>query len=173
MKPYWMIGIVFVMMAVFVVAGVTQQTNAQSETLHGNKMNGAVALPTAASVISSLQGKTWRLTSFTNESGSASVLPGTAITAVFGADGKVTGSAGCNNYFAGYQLSGNGIKIGPVGSTLMWCGQPPGVMAQETTYLKLLQGSTTYSTNGTELKLSNGTNANQLIFKAPVPCLMS
>jgi heat shock protein HslJ len=122
---------------------------------------------------SSLQGKTWRLTSFTNESGSASVLPGTAITAVFGADGKVTGSAGCNNYFAGYQLSGNGIKIGPVGSTLMWCGQPPGVMAQETTYLKLLQGSTTYSTNGTELKLSNGTNANQLIFKAPVPCLMS
>ena len=118
-----MIGIVLVVMGVFVAAGVNQQTNAQSETLHGNKMNGAVALPTTASLSSSLQGKTWRLTSFTSESGSAAVLPGTEVTAAFGADGKLTGSAGCNHYFASYQLSGNGIKIGPIGSTLMYlCG---------------------------------------------------
>jgi heat shock protein HslJ len=170
MKPYWMIGIVLVVMGVFVAAGVNQHTNAQSETLHGNKINGTVALPTTASLSSSLQGTTWRLTSFTSEGCSAAVLPGTEITAAFGADGKLTGSAGCNRYFASYQLSGNGITIGSAGSTLMYCAEPVGVMAQETTYLKLLQGSTTYSVNADELRLSDGTSANQLIFKTPVTC---
>jgi heat shock protein HslJ len=170
MKPYWTIGIVFVIMTVFVVAGVNQQTKAQSETVHGNKMNGAVALPTTASLSSSLQGRTWRLTSFTSGSGSAVVLPGTEITAVFGADGKLTGSAGCNHYFASYQVSGNGIKTGLIGSTLMYCTEPADVMAQETTYLKLLQGATTYSVNADELRISDGTCVNQLVFKTPVPC---
>jgi len=165
-KPYWMLGIAVAIMAVFIVAGMNQQMYAQGETLPGNKVVGAVALPTTASPSSSLQGKTWRLTSFTNESGSVVVLPGTEITAVFGADGRMAGSAGCNNYFASYQIFGNGIKIGPIGSTLKYCAEPTGVMAQETAYLRLLQSSTTYTVTADQLKISDGTN--QLTFKTPV-----
>jgi heat shock protein HslJ len=164
MKPYWMLGIAFVIMAVFIVASLNQQMYAQSEALPRNKIAGAVALPTTASPSSSLQGKTWRLTSFTNESGSVVVLPGTEITAVLGADGRLTGSAGCNNYFASYQIFGHGIKIGPVGSTLKYCAEPKSIMAQETAYLRLLQSSTAYTVTADQLKISEGTCTNQLIF---------
>jgi len=169
MKPYWMLGIAFaIMMGVFIVAGVNQHMYVQGEMLLGNKITGAVALPTTACQSSSLQGKTWRLTSFNNESSSVVVLPGTNLTAAFGADGRLTGSAGCNHYFAGYQIFGNGIKIGPIGSTLMYCAEPTGVMAQETTYLRLLQKSTTYAVTADQLKISDATCTNQLIFKTPV-----
>ena len=163
-----MLGIAFAIMAVLIVAGANQQMHAQGETLPSKKIAGAVALPTTASPSSSLQGKTWRLTSFTNESSSVVVLPGTEITATFGADGKLTGSAGCNNYFASYQIFGNGIKIGSIGSTLKYCAEPTGVMAQETTYLRLLQSSTTYAVTFDQLKISDRTCTNQLIFKTPV-----
>ncbi len=46
----------------------------------------------------------------------------------FTEDGKLSGSAGCNNYNASYQVDGDSLTIGPVASTKMACPEPPGVM---------------------------------------------
>ena len=42
---------------------------------------------------------------------------GTRITAHFGDDGRVTGSAGCNQYFADYRGGDGSIVIGQPGAT--------------------------------------------------------
>ncbi|WP_062396532.1 META domain-containing protein [Methanogenium cariaci] len=54
----------------------------------------------------------------------------------------MTGSVGCNNYFASYAVSETEMTIGPAGSTKMYCASPPegGVMEQELRYLNLLGG---------------------------------
>ena len=39
----------------------------------------------------------------------------TEVTAVFGADGQLSGSAGCNTYNAPYTVSGTNLQVGPVG----------------------------------------------------------
>jgi len=40
-----------------------------------------------------------------------SVLVGSDLTADFGSDGKLAGSAGCNNYSGGYEIDGDKITI--------------------------------------------------------------
>ncbi|WAI01921.1 META domain-containing protein [Methanogenium organophilum] len=91
------------------------------------------------------QGEDWEVTGYNNgQGGVISPLVGTTITAVFGEDGQVTGSAGCNNYFASYSVSGMELTIGPVGSTRMSCETPEGVMEQESQYLALLGDVSTF-----------------------------
>lgn len=91
------------------------------------------------------QGETWELTGYNNGAGGiVSPVAGTTITASFGEDGQVTGTAGCNNYFASYTVSGTEITIGPAGSTRMSCETPEGVMEQESRYLLLLEDVATF-----------------------------
>jgi len=91
------------------------------------------------------QGEEWEVTGYNNgQGGVVSPVAGTTITAVFGADGQVTGSAGCNNYFASYMVSGTEITIGPAGSTKMYCETPVGAMDQESRYLSLLSEVATF-----------------------------
>ena len=73
-----------------------------------------------------------------------SVILGTEITAYFGEDGQLTGSAGCNNYTATYEIDGDQIKIGPAATTRMACGEPEGVMEQEAAYLAALEMASSY-----------------------------
>jgi heat shock protein HslJ len=72
------------------------------------------------------------------------VLNGTQITAVFGADGLLSGSGGCNIYAAQYEAGGQVLTIGPVASAKTICSQPPGLMNQETAYLTALDTVTAY-----------------------------
>jgi heat shock protein HslJ len=115
-----------------------------------------------------LQNGTWTLTGIQGESGSIPILNGTTITAVFGTDGKITGSSGCNNYFSSYQVSGNMITVGAVGQTKMACGSPPGIMIQETTYIAMLQNAVTYEVNDTMLVINTGGDTS-LLFEHQVP----
>ena len=94
-------------------------------------------------------------------------LPNTTITAMF-EDGNVTGSSGCNRYFGSYQLNKTEIKIGPIGSTLMFCADPDGVMTQETSYQLLLHNVTSYVISDNELTLSDSSGNPQLVFEAPL-----
>jgi heat shock protein HslJ len=75
------------------------------------------------------------------------------VTAEFSADGRVTGSAGCNRYFAGYSTSGNRISVTDAGSTMMFCGDPEGLMVQEALFLGQLAASTAFRIEGTKLTL--------------------
>ena len=63
------------------------------------------------------------------------------ITAEF-AEGRVTGRAGCNRYFADYQFTDGTLKIGPVGATKMMC--PDEVMDWETEFLTSLESAVRY-----------------------------
>jgi heat shock protein HslJ len=111
------------------------------------------------------EGTTWKLTSLATETGLNNTLPNTTITANFD-DGNVTGSSGCNRYFGGYQLNTTKIKIGPIGSTLMFCTDPDGVMTQETSYHLLLLNVTSYAISNNKLTLSNNQGNPQLVFEA-------
>ena len=62
----------------------------------------------------SLTGTTWNAIGYNNgKGGVVSIAIDTEITAVFGEDGTLSGSAGCNNYSAGYEADDVNIKIGP------------------------------------------------------------
>ncbi len=78
----------------------------------------------------------WRAT----EIGGASVGQ-TNITLMFGSDGKITGKSACNNYSANYALNGNDLRVYPgMIGTRMAC--PPGIMAQENQFRKMLADAT-------------------------------
>ena len=101
-----------------------------------------------------LVGTTWQLTGYNNGAGGfASVLAGTEVTAVFAEDGKLGGSAGCNNYATSFEISGDRISIGPVAATMMMCPAPDGIMDQEGAYLSALEAASTYAIEGKQLSL--------------------
>src|SRR5674476_80615 len=114
----------------------------------------------------------WILTSLATETGMINTLPNTTITATFD-DANVTGSSGCNRYFGSYQLNKTEIKIGQIGSTLMFCVDPDGVMTQETTYLLLLTNVTSYAISNNELTLSDSLGNPQLVFEAALNTTVS
>jgi len=118
------------------------------------------------------QGEDWELTGYNNgQGGVVSPAAGTTITAVFGEDGQVTGSAGCNNYFASYTVSGAEISIGTAGSTRMSCETPEGVMEQESQYLTLLDDVATFERAPKTLTLRDAGGSILLTYTVAQPKL--
>lgn len=66
------------------------------------------------------------------------VLSGSDISARLGRDGRVTGSAGCNHYFAGYETAGVSISITVTGLSRRSCREPEGVTEQGRDFLQAL-----------------------------------
>lgn len=97
----------------------------------------------------SLAGPTWTVTSLTG----VGVDPTVTITAVFGADGKITGSGGCNNYTAAYTVDGSSITIESPAAAQMACAEL--VNQQESEYFYLLEGNGTYEIRGDKLTLKD------------------
>lgn len=106
-----------------------------------------------------LAGTSWVLVSMDG----AGILPGTEITAAFGTDRRLTGSAGCNRYVGAYDISWPGLEVGPLATTRMFCGVP-GVMEQEQRYLAALQGVALAAIEGDQLLLSDASGAHELLF---------
>jgi putative lipoprotein len=67
------------------------------------------------------------------------VVDGVQTTLKFDAADRISGSAGCNRYFATVQIEGADFKVGPIGSTKMMC--PPAVSDQETAFFKSLENA--------------------------------
>lgn len=134
--------------------------DSDGKTLLTFRREGSVATPVPFAGIS------WALETYKASSGSmVGVNPATTVNALFGADGKITGSAGCNSYNGVYLSSGqNGISIGPLAMTLMFCGEP-GVMDQETAYLANLQAAASYDvTSDGKLHLMDAAGMPVLVF---------
>ena len=86
-----------------------------------------------------------------------SVLDGTGITIIFNStEGQVKGSAGCNSYFGGYEVSNNNLSILQIGNTEMYCMEPEGVMEQEEQYLKALRAAESYKVQDGKLQINCG-----------------
>ncbi|UCE00687.1 MAG: META domain-containing protein [Chloroflexota bacterium] len=107
-----------------------------------------------------LDGSTWQAISYNNgKGGIVSLIIGTIITADFGLGGRLTGNAGCNDYFTEYQTDGRAISIGTVGATRKFCGEPEGIMQQEQQYLAALEKANTFMTNWITLEIRSSEGA--------------
>jgi heat shock protein HslJ len=128
-------------------------------TLEIINAQGRTVLSFIASQPTSLTGTTWNATMVNNNQGAvSSLVAGTAITALFGEDGVLSGSAGCNTYTAGYTIDGDQITIEQPATTMMMCAEA-GVMEQEAAYLAQLPLAATYSIAGSELELRTADGA--------------
>jgi heat shock protein HslJ len=108
-----------------------------------------------------LTGKVWALTELMGKP----PVSGTGISAQFTTDGKVAGSAGCNQYSGTYTVSGSNITFTtPMASTMMMCEQA--VMDQESAYLKALGEAKTFAIKGDQLTLSGGDGTQLAVYKA-------
>lgn len=98
--------------------------------------------PVQMAQASSLTGS-WKLANMTAGNSPMPMLPASdnVPTAEF-QEGRIAGSGGCNRFMGGYETEGNQLKIGSLASTFMAC--EPGVMNQESTFLKALQGAQRY-----------------------------
>jgi heat shock protein HslJ len=86
-----------------------------------------------------LTGDEWRVTRLEGDATDARRQP----TMSFGAGGALTGHGGCNRYRAAYEITGEGVEIGPPIATLMACAEPE-LNEQETRFLALLDSVTRF-----------------------------
>jgi heat shock protein HslJ len=89
------------------------------------------------------------------------VESGTIVTAIFSAEGTLSGSAGCNNYSAGYTAKDSLIEIQQPVSTSMACTQG---MEQEATYLAALSAAESYTISGSRLEISYNGGQGVLVY---------
>ncbi|MBE9126602.1 MULTISPECIES: META domain-containing protein [unclassified Coleofasciculus] len=111
--------------------------------------------------IANLDNQRWLLSSYRGRD----VLPNTEITATL-ADGRMTGSAGCNRYGAFYGMNGKGLIFDRIEFTEMACQQPEGIMEQEQNYLQALQSVTRYRLRRNRLMFFNERGDRILSFTA-------
>ncbi|MBP6803149.1 MAG: META domain-containing protein [Chloroflexi bacterium] len=133
----------------------------QGDALELRDANGALvaSFTSAPPAATTLVGAEWTVTVFNNGNQAAvSLVNGTEITMMFGEDGSVQGSAGCNLYFGYFTVSGETISVGPLATTRAFCPEPEGIMEQEDQFLAALQTAVSYTIqNGTlDLRTADG-----------------
>jgi heat shock protein HslJ len=95
----------------------------------------------------------WQVTGLLEGDALVSPILGTDLTATFGSDGSLTGSAGCNSYHATYTSDEGAIEVQAPAGTKKACAEPAGVMEQEAAYLSALPTAVGYHVDGTVLEL--------------------
>jgi heat shock protein HslJ len=136
----------------------------QSYRIEGGELqllggDGAV-LATFVPQAQDVAGTGWQVTGYNNgRQAVVGVLEGTTLTMAFAADGKVSGSAGCNAWMGTYAQSGESLKFGPSATTRKMCAQPAGVMEQEQAFLKSLQTVASARQEGDRLELRSADGA--------------
>ena len=112
----------------------------------------------------------WVLVGYGDALNPTVVEEGTVITAVFSSvEPTVSGSGGCNNYFASYESTNDGglTVSGPIGATMMFCEES---MDQETAYLAALETVSAWSLNEEgrlEVTYSTGQPYDEKLVYAP------
>lgn len=94
------------------------------------------------------------------------VLPGSEIQARFGDDGRVSGSAGCNEYVSLYTVEGDAMTISLPALTREECVDPPGIMTMETAYLADLTRVASHQIADGELQLLDEAGLVVLLFRS-------
>lgn len=117
----------------------------------------------AAASLASLQGKPWRLLEFNPGEPPPSEPPITLEIE----EGRFSGSAGCNQYFADVTSPSPGsLQVGPVGATKRACPGP--IMGAELRYLEALGGAYRYALEKENLVLEwkrrDGQPGGRLLF---------
>ncbi len=130
---------------------------------------GHTLLHFVAAAVPALAGTRWVATAVNNgRGGVVSALPGVEVSAMFGDDGRVTGSGGCNRFFGPCALDGEAVSIGPLASTRMACLEPQGVGEQETAFLAALERAVSWSIREGRLQLRDADGALQVDFQPAI-----
>jgi heat shock protein HslJ len=109
----------------------------------------------------------WNINAYLQTSGQAfsSVVNGSNPTAVFGSDGSLSGTTGCNTFNGTYQTNGDTITISPLATTRKAC--PPNLSDQEAGILAGFQTATHYEVTKGRATLFNGANQRAIELVAP------
>lgn len=112
--------------------------------------------PTAPTSQMGLEGTSWILVEWGDETNRNSLETAEAITANF-VEGQVKGSASCNRYIASYKIEGNQLQITPAATTRKACMGD--IMEREFAYLAALEGVQQYEINARgQLQISYATD---------------
>jgi heat shock protein HslJ len=111
------------------------------------------------------QFKKWLLVRYRDPQGRLSLTRGEARPfLIFMPEGKVTGSGGCNRFFASYESSESSLKIGLIGSTRMFCHDPPWLMDVEGDFFGCLERSSRFELTEDSLMILDVDNRQLLSF---------
>ena len=139
-------------LAVFFLMTSSVAAAASASDTAGGSANGKIS--------DSLSGTSWQSTAYNNgKQAVVSVIRTTHITVRFGGDSRVSGTAGCNPYFAEYLIDDGSIAIGPPGATRRFCADPEGIMDQEAGFLAALRSAATFMLEGETLALRTADGA--------------
>jgi heat shock protein HslJ len=114
-------------------------------------------------------GTDWRLTAYNDgKGGFVPALRHVTVTATFGADGKLTGSGGCNEYRGKYTQTGENLLIGTlILMTRKAC--PADTRDQERAYLAGLRSATRAESAGGQLLLTRAGDTRVASYTASAP----
>src|SRR5215510_782023 len=110
-----------------------------------------------------LTGTEWRLVSFGPAGAEASLVAGTTVTLKFGADGRASGSTGCNSYGGTYQVRGDNISFGRLISTKRAC-LDQNANQQEQRFLAALEAANRFRLTSNRLTIFSDRGRNALNF---------
>jgi len=114
---------------------------------------------TLAAQSQTLAGTSWRVTAINNgRGGVASLVTGSNVTVAFAADGRAAGSAGCNQYTAGYQADASRLRFTAPASTRRMCAGED-LMQQEQNFLTALESVATMRIEGNRLEMRDAKGA--------------
>lgn len=91
-------------------------------------------------------------------------LEGAQVTLNFDAEGRVTGSDGCNRFFGPYRVEGDALVFQQFGGTLMAC--PPALMTQSRDFTSALAATKAFDIAGDTLTLRDADGATVATFTA-------
>lgn len=100
---------------------------------------GVAEGPPGDEPVADLAGTSWSLADMGGTADFAHLVP----TLEFGADGTVSGFAGCNTFTGAYTVTGDTLTLGPLATTRIGCQRP--ASAVEAAYLAALAGTRTWA----------------------------
>src|SRR5262245_38427078 len=130
----------------------------KSRVLRGAIASVLIGVGASAAEHKGLDGTSWQLLGL----GATGALEGSQPTLTIGADGKVSGSGGCNTYTGAVTTSGMAIKFTGLAATKKSCTDE--LNAQEATYLKALEQATTFENRATSLLINTKSFEEPLSF---------
>jgi heat shock protein HslJ len=83
---------------------------------------------------------------------------------VFSAEGRISGSTGCNRLTGTYQLDGKALKFSPLAMTKMAC--PPPLDAQERAFIQAINATASVRESGNILELLDAGGKVQMRLQA-------
>lgn len=112
-----------------------------------------------------LTASTWRLETLGDGAAAASPIAGTEVSVTFTADGRLSGTGGCNRFSGSYERGEDGaLRFSPLAATRMACA--PEIMSQEDSFFVALGRVASFDIEGDRLGFAASDGSRVLRFVA-------